>query len=123
MRLLPKIFPRNEQQAERAVRRELIRMEGKIGGEMFGAVEKGHHREFFCLDLHTWVWHESWTEKGQQKSMMIRYDVRPNAILKSQNGQSYQRLSSDEARNLYQAIELYQQRVGMEYQRLLRPTS
>jgi hypothetical protein len=120
VRLLPKIFPRDTSQRAQDVERSLVRMEAKIGGELFGPVEKGHHREFFCLDEHTWVWHESWTEKGQTKTISTRYDIRPTGVLKSQNGQSYQRLTLDEARNLYRAAELYRHRVGTEYQRMMQ---
>jgi hypothetical protein len=125
VRLLPKIFPlasddalrrENDMEAER----KLIHMEAKIGAELFGPIPKGHHREFFCLDEHTWIWHESWTEKGQSKSIDTRYEVRPSGVLKSQNGQTYQRLTSDEARNLYRAAELYGRRVDAEYQRMIQ---
>ena len=79
--------------------RDLIRHEAKIGGELFGAVAPGGRREFFCLDEHTWVWHEEWLENGERKIRTTRYDVRPNGILKSQNG-DYKAVASDEARNL-----------------------
>jgi hypothetical protein len=119
---LPKIFPQNDSQQQQgdSVERKLIRRESEIGGQLFGPVPKGRRRDFFCLDEHTWVWHETWDHDGQQRSVTTRYEVRPNGVLKVQNGQGYQRLSRDEARNLYQATELYRQRVGAEYQRLLQ---
>jgi hypothetical protein len=40
--------------------------------------------------------------------------------LKIQDGQSYQRLTESEARNLYWAINLYGQQVDAEYERLLQ---
>ena len=100
--------------------RALIRREAKIGGELFGTVSAGGRREFFCLDEHTWIWHEEWLNNGQRQVITTRYDVRPNGVLKSQGGQGYQRLSRDEARNLYRAVELYRQRVSAEYQRMLQ---
>lgn len=94
--------------------RNLIRREAKIGGQVFGPVAKGHNREFFCLDDHTWVWHEEWKDKaGQQNLRVTRYDVRPDGILKSQNGQ-YTKLSTTEADRLIRAAELYVSRVKTE---------
>lgn len=120
VKFLPKIFTQSDEQREVNVERNLIRWEAKIGGKLFGAVPKGHHREFFCLDEHTWIWHEEWLNNGQRQVITTRYDVRPNGVLKSQGGQGYQRLSRDEARNLYRAVELYRQRVTAEYQRMLQ---
>lgn len=94
--------------------RNLIRHEAKIGGQLFGPVQHGGRREFFCLDEHTWVWHEEWTDtNGQYQMRTTRYDVRPNGILKAQNGQ-YQPVKPEEAKKLYQAAKLYQQRVHNE---------
>jgi len=120
MRLLPKIFPRNEAERQAEIERSLIREEAKIGGELFGPIPAGHRREFFCLDEHTWVWHEEWLSNGQRQIVTTRYDVRPSGVLKLQGGKSYQRLSKQEAINLYRATELYGQRVTAEYQRLLQ---
>jgi len=99
----------------------LIHHEAKIGGELFGPVPKGNRREFFCLDEHTWVWHEEWTDKnGQRHYLMTRYDVRPNGVVKSQGQNSYQALSDDELKNFYRAVRLYGQKVGGEYSRMLQ---
>lgn len=118
--LLPKLFQHTDnQRRDDSQTRELIRQEAEIGGQLFGPVPKGRERQFFCLDAHTWVWHESWQENGKQRSVTTRYEVRPNGVLKIQDGQGYQRLSRAEARNLYRATELYRQRVGAEYQQLL----
>lgn len=99
-----------------AVLRSLMRRESQeIGATLFGPVPEGHRREFFCLDEHTWVWHEEWVdEKGQYQVLNTRYDIRPTEIVKSQNNGSYQRLSIDEARNFSQAVEKYIDRVGKE---------
>ncbi len=120
---LPKIFPHpqaGDDQHQSDFTRSLMRYEAEIGGDLFGPVPKGRRREFFCLDDRTWVWHEEWTANGQRQSVTTRYEIRPSGILKTQNGQGYQRLSREESRNLYQATELYRQRIGAEYQRLLQ---
>ena len=119
--MLPKILPRSNEERRLAFERDLMRKAAKIGGQLFGPVPKGHDRQFFCLDEHTWVWHEEWVDQnGQRKSVTTRYDVRPNGVLKSQGTGTYRRLSRDEARNLYNATRLYAQRVGAYYQRLLQ---
>ena len=46
----------------KVTRRDLIRMESKIGATVFGPVPANHRREFFCLDEHTWVWYEEYFE-------------------------------------------------------------
>src|SRR5262245_24279377 len=92
--------------------RNLIRHEAKIGGQLFGEVPKGHRREFFCLDSHTWIWHEEWVDNGGiRRSKTTRYDVRNDGVLKAQDGQPYQKVSLEEVDNLVQAASLYRQRV------------
>jgi hypothetical protein len=118
---LPKLFFSSQTERDAAEEHRLLRQEAVIGGQLFGKLPAGHHREFFCLDEHTWIWHEAWTDnKGQSQSITTRYDVKPNGIVKSRNGLSPQKLSLDEARNLYQAVDLYGQRVGAHYTKLLQ---
>lgn len=101
-----------EKQAE--LYRNLIRHEAKIGGELFGPVQKGGRREFFCLDEYSWIWHEEWIDaNGQHQMKTTRYDIRPNGILKAQDG-NYQEVSDQEALRLYEAMLLYQKRVESE---------
>ena len=120
MNLLPKILPQKPEERRVAIFNSLLRREAKIGGTLFGAVPAGHTREFFCLDEHTWVWHEQWVdESGQRQSVMTRYEFRPSGVLKAQNG-SYQPLTRDEAKNLSQAIKLYYQKVSRDYQHMLQ---
>lgn len=95
---------------------KLLRHEAKIGGQLFGPVPKGVRREFFCLDRHTWVWHEEWTdEKGDRKTKTTSYNIRPGqGILKAQDGQNYQYVGLEEAKNLAAAAQLYKQRIKQE---------
>ena len=103
----------NERLAE--LERSLMRREAQIGGRLFGPVPAGTRREFFCLDDSTWVWHEEWidTKTGNRHMTTTRYDVRPDGILKSQNGH-YQTVSKQEAERLLQAAQEYQHRVTRE---------
>ena len=114
-KILNGIMSQREQDRRAELYRNLIRHEAKIGGQLFGAVPAGGRREFFCLDRHTWVWHEEWTDKaGQHHARTTRYDIGPNGILKAQDGQHYQQVSPDEARNLFEAVKLYYQRIRTE---------
>lgn len=104
-------------QAERDARRyrELIQREAKIGGELFGPLAPGARREFFCLDEYTWVWHEEWVDaRGIRHAVTTRYDVRPNGVLKAQDGQPYHQLSPAETKSFYKAVRLYAKRVQSE---------
>jgi hypothetical protein len=114
-RLIKTILGSSQEQRQAELYRDLIRHEARIGGKLFGPVPKGGRREFFCLDEKTWIWHEEWTDKnGQHKSKTTRYDIRPNGILKAQDGSHYQLVSAEEAKNLREAAHLYQQRVKNE---------
>ncbi len=98
---------------------EIIRYEAKIGGQLFGPVPNKHRREFFCLDEHTWVWHEEWPDKrGRRRSLTTRYDVRPNGVFKTQGNNPYREVDQEELLNLYQASQLYSRKVIPELQRL-----
>lgn len=120
--LLGGLKAQKEQQRRAEINKALIHFEARLGGELFGPVAEGGRREFFCLDEHTWVWHEEWIDKatGKRQVMTTRYDVRPTGILKSQGGTSYQRLSPSEAQNFYKVVDLYEQRVRGEYARMLQ---
>ena len=92
--------------------RDLIRMESKIGAQLFGAIPKGHRREFFCLDEHTWIWYEEWTDlQGKLQNVTTRYEIHPNGILKVQDGQPYQIVEGDELHNFAMATRLYREQV------------
>jgi hypothetical protein len=112
---------RKEEERRANVSRALLHYQARIGGEVFGPIPKNVRREFFCLDEHTWVWHEEWTDQnGKRQAVTTRYDVRPSGVVKSQGGSSYQDLTVPEAQNLYNAIHVYEERVGSELQRLMQ---
>lgn len=113
-KLFKGMVAQKEEERQAQLYRNLLRHEARIGGQLFGAVPKNHRREFFCLDRHTWVWHEEWIDNsGQRQTKMTRYDVRPNGVVKSQNG-IYTVVDTEEALNLYHATKLYQKRVRTE---------
>lgn len=109
-------------EAERAdAYRQAIREEAKVGGRLFGPVPEGNRREFFCLDEHTWVWHEEWTDANNiRHARTTRYDIRPNGIFKAQDGQPYQPLSKAEAAHLVHATQRYNEVLDAELTPLLQ---
>ncbi len=93
--------------------RELIELEAEIGGQLFGPIPAGHRREFFCLDEHTWIWHEEGIDpSGQRRVTSTRYEIHDNGILKAQDGKVYKFLEGDELRNLVLAMRLYYEGVA-----------
>lgn len=94
-------------------RRELIELEAEIGGALFGPIPDGHRREFFCLDEHTWVWHEEWVDENKQRQVVsTRYEIHGNGILKAQDSKVYKFIEGEELRNLVLAIRLYYEAVA-----------
>lgn len=121
MSLLAGMRAQKQALREAEITKALIHHEAKIGGKLFGRIPAGTRREFFCLDKHTWIWHEEWTDETDKRRIMTtRYDIRPDGVLKSQGTQSYQRLTGTEAGNFYKAIEMYGRQVDAEYDRLLQ---
>jgi len=102
-------------------RREYLRRESQIGATLFGPIPAGVTRDFFCLDETTWVWHESWVDAdGQTQHVSTRYDVYPNTIIKTQNGQPMP-MTVQELENFTKAVSAYyplvaQQVYGVELQ-------
>jgi len=109
-KFLSVILPKDPEAARAAIYRQAIREEAKVGGQLFGPVPAGVRREFFCLDEHTWVWHEEWADdKGVRRVLTTRYDVRPHGIFKAQDGQPYRPVSQEEAVRLLHAMHQYNQ--------------
>jgi hypothetical protein len=101
---------KGQRDEERKARRyrEIIHQEAAIGGQLFGPIPKGGRREFFCLNTHTWVWHEEWIDQtGRRQVVTTRYDIRPHGIFKAQDGQPYRPLSSEENKHFFKAVNMY----------------
>lgn len=93
--------------------REYIEREARIGAEVFGPIPSGHDRQFFCLDKHTWVWHEEWLDqKRKPHAFVIRYEVRSDGIFKRFNNSGLTKISGQELANFDQAVRLYYQEVA-----------
>lgn len=114
--MLGKLFGfQSQEDRDNKLYRDLIRHEAKIGGTLFGKIPKGGRREFFCLDEYTWVWHEEWQDKnGKHRSRTTRYNVRPDSIVKIQDGKKYEQISNDEAARFYDAVLAYERKVKRE---------
>jgi hypothetical protein len=118
-RLLKSIMGQSAETRRANAQRVILRHLAKVGGTVFGPVEKGRRREFFCLDARTWVWHEEWVdERGKYRTLTTRYDVYPNAIPKSQGTNSYQHLKGAELRNFKNAVKAYQRMAHHELDQL-----
>jgi len=98
--------------------RELLTLESEIGAQIFGPVPEGMRREFFCLDEHTWIWHEEKLDKKSSESSTIRYEINEHGVLKVQDGARYNYLEGDELKNFAVAVRMYYEQVARRvYQR------
>lgn len=119
-KFLDYIISQGNTDRETAIRQNIMRDAAKMGGTVFGPVPAGHRREFFCLDEHTWVWHEEWDDNtGMHQVRTTRYDIRPRGILKAQDGQPYQPASIEEANRLCAAAQEYERRLHEKFDPLL----
>ena len=119
-KLLGVITPQNPQERDAQIYRNIMRDAAKIGGKVFGPVPAGTRREFFCLDEHTWIWHEEWTDaQGKYQVRTTRYDVRPHGIFKAQDGHPYRPISEEEARRLQRAVHEFDKLTGQKFDPLL----
>ena len=99
--------------------RQLIELENELGRELFGPIPDGHRRDFFCLDEHTWVWHEEWIDADNRSQVATtRYEVQPNGILKVQSGRVYKYIEGEELKNLTVAVRLYYERTMRDIYKL-----
>lgn len=115
-RLLSVIMPVDQQARNAQIHRNILRDAARMGGALFGPIPKGSRREFFCLDRHTWVWHEEWTDANNiRHARTTRYDIRPHGIFKAQDGMPYQPLTADEAYRLYVAARQYDQNMHARF--------
>ncbi len=122
MSILPKFLPRIYSQRAEDAQRRLIQFELQFGRNIFGPVPENHHRDFFCLDEYTWIWHEDWLdERGNRIVLSTRYILRPDGAIKSQNGKSYQKVDAQEFDHLYKAIKKYVSTVQNQYSQMLSP--
>lgn len=96
--------------------RDLIRKESKIGATLLGKIPTGHHREFFCLDEHTWVWYEEWFDSTEKmtKTMNVHYDFQPRGVLKIVDGIPTGYVVGAELKHLLETIRTYYKRVSQE---------
>ena len=119
-KILSIVAPQDLDMRKAMIHRNILRDMAKMGGEVFGQIPKDHRREFFCLDRHTWVWHEEWTdEQNVRQVRTTRYDIRPQGIFKAQDGQPYKPVSADEAYRFGSATKEYQRRVHEKFDPLL----
>jgi len=111
-KLLSIIMPVDAQARSAQIYRDTIREFARMGGHLFGPIPTGTRREFFCLDRHTWIWHEEWTDANNIRQVRTtRYDIRPHGIFKAQDGSPYQPLNHEEMSRLYMAMYHYHQNV------------
>jgi len=119
-KLLSVIMPVDPQTRSADIRRNIMRDLARMGGTLFGPLPAGTRREFFCLDEHTWIWHEEWIDdKRVQRVRTTRYDIRPHGIFKAQDGQPYRPLTAEETWRLYTAAWQYQQNMHAKLDPLL----
>ncbi len=98
--------------------RQLIQRESELGGKLFGPIPEGHYRQFFNLDLNTWVWYEEWTgDDGKREASTTRYEIHENGILKVQDHTPYYYIEGQELTNLVSAIHLYYEKVARDIYR------
>ena len=95
--------------------RELLTLESEVGSKIFGPIEHGRRREFFCLDEQTWIWHEEWLDESRKlQTSTIRYEINEHGVLKVQEGARYSYLDGKELQNFSVAVRVYYEQVARE---------
>ena len=90
----------NQEKRRKQAERELINAESALGRTLFGEIEKGHSREFFCLKKNVWLWYED--------GLIVRYEVRQNGVYKQVGkNTSYQKVTGGELENFRNATKSY----------------
>ena len=84
-----------------------INAESELGRTIFGPIPAGHQREFFEHKKNVWVWHESWSELGNDYKITLRYEVRPNGVFKMYNSSPYVKVEGAELDNFRAATKKY----------------
>lgn len=109
----PVVIAQKATHTQPLTRRKLIEMESAVGGRLFGSVQSGGRREFFCLDDVTWIWYEQWRDSNNRlQQTTVRYEIQPQGIMKVQEGARYSYLQGTELDNFMGAIRAY----GVEVQ-------
>ena len=86
-----------------------------MGSKIFGPIEHGRRREFFCLDEQTWIWHEEWLDESRKlQTSTIRYEINEHGVLKVQEGARYSYLDGEELQNFSVAVRVYYEQVARE---------
>lgn len=96
-------FKRQENKKRRArmaeAERKLINAESALGRMLFGEVQPGYQREFFCLQKNVWIWYEN--------GKTIRYEVRESGVYKKVDTGNYAKISGKELENFRAATKAY----------------
>ncbi len=85
--------------------RKLINAESALGRMLFGEVQPGHQREFFCLQKNVWIWYED--------GKTIRYEVRESGVYKKVDRGHYSKISGAELEHFRAAAKAYLQLLKM----------
>lgn len=105
-------LPSSSRKLQPLTDRELLTLESKIGAQLFGPIPAGRRREFFCLDEHTWIWHEEWLDESKKlQTNTVRYELNDHGVLKVQEGARYSYLEGEELRNFGLATHMYYEQV------------
>ncbi len=91
--------PVKRSQEYKNAERVLINAESEYGRTIFGEIQPGHSREFFCLEKNIWIWYED--------GRMIRYEVRSDGVYKKVDSGLYHKIDGAELLNFRNAVKVY----------------
>jgi hypothetical protein len=91
---------------------KLLSLEAKIGGKVFHDRHDrpNSEREFYALGPGHWIYYETWGTLNNTAQEMIRFEVRPEQIIKNTQG-NYFRLEGEELENVCNAMKTYYETV------------